>query len=196
MYYDSMDTRQAGRGAETKERLLAAAQELYWQQGVAATTPRQVLQRSGVGQGSLYHHFPAKRDLAETAIGRTAEATLDGARAALEGSGTAMERLHEYLARPRDATAGCRVGRLTSDPTVMSDAGLREPVREYFVKLVDLIAGAFTEDGTAPDVARQRAMTAVAVIQGGYVLSRALDSPAPMQEAVAGLLDLLKRTER
>lgn len=190
-----MDTTQAGRGAETKKRLLAAAQELYWEQGVAATTPRQVLQRSGVGQGSLYHHFPSKRDLAQAAIDRTAEATLDGARAALEASGTAMERLHGYLARPRDAVAGCRVGRLTNDPTVMSDTGLREPVREYFVKLVDLITGVFAEDGAAPEVARQRAMTAVAVIQGGYVLSRALDDPAPMQEAVAGLLNLLDRVE-
>lgn len=196
MYHCCMDTTRASRGTEAKERLLAAAQELYWEQGVAATTPRQVLQRSGVGQGSLYHHFPAKRDLAQAAIGRTSGTTLDGARAALEGTGTAMERLHGYLARPRDAVAGCRVGRLTSDPTVMSDAQLQEPVREYFVKLIDLVAEVFSEGGATPETARRRAMTAVAVIQGGYVLSRALDDPAPMREAVGGLLELLEESER
>jgi hypothetical protein len=31
----------------------------------------------------------------------------------------------------------------------------------------------------------------VAVIQGGYVLSRALGDPGPMDRAVSGLLDLL-----
>lgn len=191
-----MGTKQTGRGAESRERLLVAAQELFSEQGVAATTPRQVLQRSRVGQGSLYHHFPTKRDLAEAAIGRTAEATLENARAALGGSGALMDRLRAYLTRPREAVAGCRVGRLTSDPAVMSDAGLREPVREYFVKLVDLIADVFIENGVEPEVARQRAMTAVAVIQGGYVLSRALGDPAPMQQAAAGLVDLLEPAER
>lgn len=188
-----METTPVGRGAEARERLLAAAQELYAEQGVAATTPRQVLERSGVGQGSLYHHFPAKRDLAKAAIDCTTEATLDGAREALVGDGTAMERLGAYLTRPRDAVAGCRVGRLTSDPSVMADPDLQEPVRTYFADLIDLLAAVFAEDGAAPAVAQQRAMTAVAVIQGGYVLSRALDDPAPMHQAVAGLLDLIHR---
>lgn len=195
MYHDGMNSTQAGRGTEAKERLIVAAQDLYGEQGVTATTPRQVLQRSGVGQGSLYHHFPAKRDLARAAIGRTSESTLDRARAALTGAGTALERLRAYLARPRDAVAGCRIGRLTSDPAVMSDADLNEPVREYFVKLIDLVAEVFAEDGAAPETARHRAMTAVAVIQGGYVLSRALGDPSPMREGIAGLLELLEASQ-
>lgn len=196
MSNETMDSNESKRGTEARERLLSAAASLYWEQGVAATTPRQVLQRSGVGQGSLYHHFPAKRDLAEAAINRTAGATLDAARSTLVGNGPPMERLREYLTRPRDAVAGCRVGRLTSDPTVMSDDGLHDPVRRYFVALIDLVADVLAEAGGDPEPARRLATTVVAVIQGGYVISRALNDPAPMQQAVAGVIEMLESTGR
>ena len=62
--------------ADARESLVEAARELYADNGVAATTPRQVLARSGVGQGSLYHHFPSKRDLAVAAVTRTVDRAL------------------------------------------------------------------------------------------------------------------------
>ncbi|MFE5774850.1 TetR/AcrR family transcriptional regulator [Brachybacterium sp. NPDC056505] len=179
------------RGARTRERLLVAAQELIWEQGVSATTPRQVWERSGTGQGSLYHHFPTKHALALAAVTRTVRQMLDGARASLAHDSEPEERVHDYLTRPRDAVAGCRVGRLTSDATVMADDELRAAVRGYFTQLLDLATVVFEEAGEPPEAARRRATTAVAVIQGGYVLSRALGDPAPMRDATEGLLQLL-----
>ena len=183
--------RETGRGARTRERLVSAAQDLYAERGVAATTPRQVWEHSGVGQGSLYHHFPTKHALAVAAISRTGEQTLAKARADLDGTEPALERLAGYLSRPRDAVAGCRVGRLTSDPMVMAEPELQEPVRDYFTGLIDLVTELFVETGASGETARRRAMVAVAIIQGGYVLSRALDDPTPMETAVAGFLDLV-----
>jgi AcrR family transcriptional regulator len=190
------------RGADSREHLITAAQELIHEQGVTATSPRQVLQRSGVGQGSYYHHFPTKRDLALAAIGRTAQETLESARRTLAvptapataveaASSPAAERLHTYLTKDRDAVAGCRVGSLTADPTVMADAELERPVQEYFTGLVDLVRETLEDSGVPALQARERAWTVVAVIQGGYVLSRALGDPGPMDRAVSGLLDLL-----
>lgn len=190
-----MTESESKRGAAAQQRLLTAAQELFWEQGVSATTPRQVLQRSGVGQGSLYHHFPTKHDLARTAIDRTSRQTLDAAAEILDGEGPARERLRRYLTRHRDALAGCRVGRLTSDPAVMSDAELHQPVRGYFAHLLDLLTAVITESGAAPEVASRRAMTVVAVIQGGYVLARAQGDPTAMEQAVTGLADLLDGDE-
>jgi AcrR family transcriptional regulator len=180
------------RGSATRERLVKAAQELIWEQGVTATTPRQVWERSGTGQGSLYHHFPSKHDFALAAIRRTEQDMLDRARSALAASEAPDKRVRGYLSRSRDAVAGCRIGRLTSDQAVMTDRELKEPVRNYFAELLDLLAGAFEEAGVSPETARRRATTAVAVIQGGYVLSRALDDPAPMKEATEGLIELLE----
>ncbi|MBY0688504.1 TetR/AcrR family transcriptional regulator [Microbacterium marinilacus] len=174
-----------------REAVLRAAQDLYAENGVAATTPRQVLARSGIGQGSLYHHFPSKRELAVAAVARTVAQTLASAAGDLEAEGAADERLEAYLSRPRDAVAGCRVGRLTADPFVMADDELRGQVAGYFSSLIDLVAAAFREQGSSGEQARDRAIAAVAVLQGGYVLSRALGDPSTMQSAVRGFLALL-----
>ena len=192
MYHGVMNAIHASPGADARERLLASAQKLFAEQGVEATSPRQVLEDSGVGQGSLYHHFPTKRDLAQAAIDLTADASLDNARLSLTGSGTPLERLRNYLTRPRDAVAGCRVGRLTSDATVMASEDLQHPVRDYFVTLIDLVTDVLLDHGSTPERARDQAITAVAVLQGGYVLSRAVGDPELMRRAVAGLLDLIE----
>lgn len=58
-----------GRPAyDSKQKLVAAACALLAERGFEATSPTMVLQRSGVGHGSLYHHYRGKEDLALDAI--------------------------------------------------------------------------------------------------------------------------------
>lgn len=173
-----------------RERLVRAAQELYGEQGVDATTPRQVLERSGVGQGSLYHHFPSKLDLARTALDRTAQQSLDEARGALAGGGSSSGRLRAYLGAPRDALAGSALGRMTSDPVVMADPTLRASLAEYFTGLLDLVTVALWEQGFSEAEAHDRAMTVVATVQGGYVLARALGDDTALERALRGVRTL------
>ncbi|MCK0117719.1 TetR/AcrR family transcriptional regulator [Isoptericola sp. S6320L] len=180
----------------TRDRLVAAAQELFAAQGVGATSPRQVLAASGVGQGSLYHHFPAKHDLAVAAVSATADHALAAALQELSGDSPALGRVLAYLERPRDALAGCRVGRLTSDQAVMDDDDLRATVRTSFDRLVAAVAEVLTEAGVPPDDATDRAHAAVAVVQGGYVLARATGDPQAMRAAVRGFVTLLDPTTR
>lgn len=47
----------------TRERVLAAAEELFAEQGYDATSVQQVVARAGVTKGALYHYFSAKEDL-------------------------------------------------------------------------------------------------------------------------------------
>lgn len=169
-----------------RERLVRAAQGLYAEQGVDATTPREVLERSGVGQGSLYHHFPSKLDLARAALRRTAEESLDTARGTLAGGGSATGRLRAFLGAQRDAIAGCAVGRQTSDPVVMADGELHETLTEYFTGLLDLVTVALWEQGFDEVEASDRAFTVVATVQGGYVLARALGDDTALERALRG----------
>ncbi|GAB6938915.1 TetR/AcrR family transcriptional regulator [Isoptericola variabilis] len=176
---------------DARDRLVAAAQEMFAARGVGATSPRQVLAASGVGQGSLYHHFPTKHDLAAAAVGATVESALAAARRDLEGTTPALGRVVAYLERPRDALAGCKIGRLTSDQAVMDDDGLRDVVTAYFVRLLDVVAATLRETGLPDDAARDRAHAAVAIVQGGYVLARATGDPDAMRAAVRGFVTLL-----
>jgi AcrR family transcriptional regulator len=178
-----------------RERLLGAAQDLFAVQGVGATSPRAVLAASGVGQGSLYHHFPTKHDLAVAAVGATVDDALALAMRTLGSDDPALQRLIAYLERPRDALAGCKIGRHTSDQAVMDDEGLRDVLTAYFVRLLGVITKIFRETGLPDDVARDRAHAALAIIQGGYVLARATRDPGALTAAVRGFVGLLTQKE-
>ncbi len=48
---------------ETRERIIEAARQLFFQQGYGATGIAQILKESQANSGSLYHFFPTKEDL-------------------------------------------------------------------------------------------------------------------------------------
>jgi TetR/AcrR family transcriptional regulator, transcriptional repressor for nem operon len=184
----------------TRDRLVESARQLLWERGYGATSPRAVLERSGVGQGSLYHHFRGKAELAIAAIDRTALELTETADRYLdpEGPGTAVERLTAWLGRERDVLAGCPIGRLTADRDVVADDRLRRPVERTLAAVRGRVAQVLAqgqERGELPadlDV-EDVAATMVAVLQGGYVLARAAGSPEPFHRAARGALDLLAR---
>jgi AcrR family transcriptional regulator len=49
--------------AKTEQRLLAAARELFYDDGICATGVSAVAERAGVTKMTLYAHFPSKDDL-------------------------------------------------------------------------------------------------------------------------------------
>ena len=48
--------------------LIKATKALLWEKGYDATSPRAIQALSNAGQGSFYHHFRSKKDLAATAL--------------------------------------------------------------------------------------------------------------------------------
>ncbi|WP_216898329.1 TetR/AcrR family transcriptional regulator [Nocardia alni] len=181
---------------DTRDRLIEATRELLWDRGYVGTSPKAIQQSSGAGQGSMYHHFAGKSDLAYAAIDRTVGDRLATTASALDGPGTAVERIAAYLRAEREATRGCPVGRLIYDPDIMADEHLRGPAVEMFAqvraRLADLIAEAQASGelraGLDP---RATAASLLAIVQGGYVLARAAGSPEPFTSAVEGALALL-----
>jgi len=180
----------------TSERLIESTRELLWERGYVGTSPKAILERAGAGQGSMYHHFTGKPDLALAAIRRTAEELRATAAGVLHGPGTPYERIEAYLTREREVLRGCPIGRLTMDPDVVASAELREPVDETIDWLREQLAG-IVEEGKeqgqfGPELDGEAiAATVVATVQGGYVLARATGSPADFDEGVRGLLSLL-----
>ncbi|QWB27549.1 MULTISPECIES: TetR/AcrR family transcriptional regulator [Streptomyces] len=180
----------------TPERLIESTRELLWERGYVGTSPKAILERADAGQGSMYHHFKGKPDLALAAIRRTAEEMRATAEGVLDGPGTPYERVEAYLRRERDVLRGCPIGRLTMDPDVIASDELRAPVEETLDWIRGRIAG-IVEEGkeqgqfSASLDGAEIAAAVVATVQGGYVLARASGSPAAFDAGVRGLLSLL-----
>jgi TetR/AcrR family transcriptional repressor of nem operon len=180
----------------TRERLIESARELLWERGYVGTSPKAIQQRAEAGQGSMYHHFTGKPDLALEAVRRTAAQLRAAADAELSRPGTAIERITAYLRRERDVLRGCPIGRLTQDPDIVADPALRGPVEETFTWLRRRLAEVIAEGVAAGELAAgldpdATAATVIAVLQGGYVLAKAADSAEPFDRAVSGVLGLL-----
>ncbi|MCF2532228.1 TetR/AcrR family transcriptional regulator [Yinghuangia soli] len=180
----------------SEERLIESTRELLWERGYIGTSPTAIQHRAKAGQGSMYHHFTGKSDLALAAIRRTADEMRAKAEEQFAAPGTAMERVTAYLRRERDVLKGCPIGRLTQDPDVMADPALRAPVDETLAWVRARLAEVLAEGRERGELdagldPQETAATIAAILQGGYVLARAADSVEPFDQAVTGVLGLL-----
>jgi TetR/AcrR family transcriptional regulator, transcriptional repressor for nem operon len=181
---------------DTRERLIESTRELLWDRGYVGTSPKAIQERSGAGQGSMYHHFQGKQELALAAIERNTADLVTRADADLDGPGTVTERVARYMRRERAALRGCPVGRLTTDPDVMADPDLRRPVEDAFAAVLERLTRVLDEGRRSGELDPSvdpavTATTLVAVLQGGYVLARASGSRDTYSQAVEGVLALL-----
>lgn len=182
---------------DTAERLIKSTQELLWERGYVGTSPKAIQQRAEAGQGSMYHHFTGKPDLARQAIRRSADELKDAAERQLGGDGRPLDRITAYLRRERAVLRGCQIGRLTQDPDVVASPELRDPVDETFRWLRGRLAEVIREGQSTGEFALtvdadDLAATVAAVLQGGYVLARAADNDEPFERATRGLVQLLR----
>ncbi len=181
---------------DAREQLIETMRELMGERGYVGTSPRAILSRAGVGQGSMYHHFDGKAGLAAEALRRNADAMRGDGEAVFDAGGPVLDRIRVYLRRPREVLQGCRIGRMTEDPDVIGDAVLRKPIEEtlawYERRIAELLAeGQESGELAAGFVPGQVAAAIVAVVQGGYVLAKAAQSVEPFDNAIEGAVTLL-----
>ena len=110
--------------------LVQAAKSLLWECGYEAMSPRDVLERSGAGQGSLYHHFSGKLALASAALDEIAAEEMLAIDAIFDCDAPPLARIRSYLQREREALRGCRLARLANE-TAIESAALRQPIAAF-----------------------------------------------------------------
>jgi len=179
-----------------REALLEATKDLLWSRGYAATSPADILKASRSGQGSLYHFFSGKEELAALALEEVEqESSRRIADVCAPDTGTGLQRLERFLLGGRDPLRGCRLGRLTQDSELPES--LRRTVSRGFSRLQAVLAEAARDakrDGRLPAELDPDALAdlAIAAVQGGYVLSRAHQDPSRMARVVQTFQSLLE----
>ena len=112
--------RLTARGAKTRARIVTAAADLMYIQGVGGTTLDDVLAASGVSKSQLYHHFDGKDALVRAVIDLTGERVLERERNALGHVSTirGLRRWRDALVQNnalRHGAYGCSLGTLASE---------------------------------------------------------------------------------
>lgn len=81
-----------------RARLIAAAERLFYAEGVRAVGVERLLAESGVGRASFYRHFPGKDDLVVTVLGGRLERWRDDLAAAVDARGGGVPAVFDVLA--------------------------------------------------------------------------------------------------
>lgn len=66
------------KGTATRLRIMRAAADLFHKQGVAATSPDEILEASQAGKGQFYHYFGSKEGLVHQVLLSYVEAVASG----------------------------------------------------------------------------------------------------------------------
>ena len=179
---------------DTRARIVEAAMELFWLKGYGSTSIADILSRSQVNSGSLYHFFPGKQDLLIAVL----EAYRDGIgpmllEPAWAGVDDPIERVFALLGTYRRAlidtecTYGCPIGSLALE-LHEADPVVRELLADNFTGWVDAVEACFdTAGGALPAGTDRRALAELAlnVMEGGVMQARTYRDVAYFDRAVA-----------
>jgi len=182
---------QAIKVESTKDRILETTAELFRRYGYTGTGLKQIVAQANAPFGSLYHFFPGgKAHLGEEVIRRSGqmyqelvEAVWDGAPDVLTGTRDVFAGAAETL-RQTDYTDACPI-----ETVALEVASTNEPLRLATARVFDSWIASATERLAAAGIpkskARELAIAMIALLEGAFVLSRAMRSTEPLEVAGA-----------
>ncbi len=170
--------------AATREKILAATIALHAEQGIAATSYKDIARRAGVGLGTVYHHFPASEDLLAACGGRVLELSRPPTPEVFSGLRSRRARLARLVAEvfgwyeryPQWRRALCDADKLEA---------LARGVRRREALLVELVGAALGPDAEAGTAATVRAVVDFEVFRH---LREAGRTTAEAAQVIAGVL--------
>ncbi len=196
-------------GPDVRTRIVMAAMELFWAKGYNSTSIADILSRTQLNAGSLYHVFPGKQDVLIAVL----EAYRDGlyenlVDPAWEGVDDPVERIFALLARYRwliletDCTYGCPIGSLALE-LHEADPVVRELLAVNFTGWVGAIIRCLDDAGDRLPTGLDRQALAEFVLttmEGGVMQARTHRDVGYFDRGVAALRDhfdmLLARAAR
>jgi len=192
----------------TREKIVFAAMELFWLKGYNSTSVADLLSRTQLNSGSLYHVFPSKQDVLIGVL----EAYRDGIEEMLlepawAGESDPIEKIFALLKHYRtlivetDCTYGCPIGSLALE-LHEPDPQVRELIAANFENWTKAIEKCLTDAGKrlpAKTDKKALAQFVLTAMEGGVMQSRTHRDVAYFDRAVKQLrahFDLLEKAAK
>ena len=187
-------------GADTRDRILKTAFQLFHEQGFNATGVATIVREAGINPGSLYHFFESKDQLLlsvlEFAIGYLGPAVMEPVESR---TADPIARIFALLDQYRDGMVrhgcrmGCPIGNLALE---VSDGNLdaRRLIHRNFENWTRRVESWLEEAGDRlpRDVNHpQLARFILTVMEGGLMQARAANDLKPFDDSVAVLREHL-----
>lgn len=179
--------------------------ELFWLKGYGSTSVADILSRTQLNSGSLYHFFPGKQDILVAVLDQyrlgLGPMLLDPA---WDGVDDPIERIFALLARYRgliletDCTYGCPIGSIALE-LHEPDEAVRHLLAANFTGWVEAIERCLDAAGDRlpPHVDRHAlAEFVLTVMEGGVMQARTYRDVAPFDRSVAQLRSYIAALER
>jgi AcrR family transcriptional regulator len=138
------------RANQRKQRILAAAEELFCHYGYAKTTVADIARAAGIAVGAVYLEFPAKETIAAALSQLNHGRILDAMRRARHAPGSCGERLRAMLeARVRGLMHVIERGQHGYDLVRCGCAAAEQAHRHFRQAQAELLAELLAEAGAA-----------------------------------------------
>jgi TetR/AcrR family transcriptional repressor of nem operon len=186
------------KGRATRDRIVAAAADLMFEQGVAGTSLQDVQQASRVSGSQMYHYFGDKTSLVHAVIARQGENLLGKQQPWLAriDSMAGIRAWRDYVVstmRRRECRGGCQLGSLASelsdlDPAARADLAAAfghwiSAIRDGLQAMQD--RGELRADADVPRLAS----ALMAAAEGGLLLAKTLRDIEPLEAALDTVID-------
>lgn len=181
------------KGQETRRRIVAAAAQLMFENGVAETTIEDVRERAQVSNSQVYHYFVDKTALVRAVIEYQTDAVIEPQEALFVRLDT-MDGLREWrdvaVGRQRELNCrgGCPIASLTSQYAERDEAARLQLAHSFARWSAGLRAGlaAMHANGTLSAEADPEvlAVSLLASLQGGLLMAQLGRDTKPLEMAL------------
>ncbi len=182
---------------ETRERIIAATNELFRQHGYNGTSLKQISLAADATIGSIYHFFPGgKEALAAAVIESTGAAYRDLFESIADAASDPGQAFADFFAgaavvlEETDFIDPCPIGTVARE-VASTNEPLRLAAAAAFDSWVDAASRRLVAAGLPDDRATALGQTFVATVEGLFVLCRAKRSTAPLSAASGALCQLV-----
>jgi len=191
-----------GRPSEgAREAVVEAAHELFMERNYEQVSTDEILERSGVSRGALYHHFPTKLDLFRAVYVASERRVIDRIAARASVASSPFEALlglaRGYLRAAETDEELRRIG-LGQSRAVLGWEGWRAACTELGIGVALAGVTAAVEAGELPphDPETMAMVLLGAMIDAGMLITVAEDRAAARERSEAVIIDLLEGLRR